>query len=139
MKGKQVNRRQFLRKATGTALGAISFPYVIPSSVFGRNGRVAPSERLVMGCIGAGWQGRGGMAGGAYSPKGGFISRAGVQVVAVCDVDTRHRNLARDIVNERYDNKDCDAYNDFRDLLARDDIDMVLIAVGDRWQLFEWS
>jgi len=95
--------------------------------------------------IGVGKQGTGDMAGGLYaqgsyisegSPfarSGGFLGESDVQVVAVCDVDTDHRNQARDIVNERYGNKDCAAYNDFRELLARDDIDAVLTAVPDHW------
>jgi predicted dehydrogenase len=63
----------------------------------------------------------------------GFLSRDGVRVVAVCDVDTVHRNRARDIVNEKYGNKDCSTYNDFRELLARDDIDAVSIVLPDHW------
>ncbi|NQT14895.1 MAG: Gfo/Idh/MocA family oxidoreductase, partial [Planctomycetes bacterium] len=56
-----------------------------------------------------------------------------VQAVAVCDVDTNHRNRARDAVNEKYGNQDCAAYNDFRDLVAREDIDAVTIGTPDHW------
>jgi predicted dehydrogenase len=131
-----MNRRGFLRRGAGLVAGVITFPYVVPSSCLGKAGpagRIAPSNRIVMGCIGVGGQGTRGMAGGIWAPEGGFIGRAEVQVVAVCDVDDRHKNKARDIVNKKYGNKDCAAYRDFRELLARDDIDAVLIATGDRW------
>jgi len=129
MRRKQLTRRAFLKASAA----AVSVPYVISSSALGAQGRLPASERIVMGCIGVGGQGTRGMAGGIWAPKGGFIGREEVQVVAVCDVDVRHRNRARDIVNKTYGNKDCAVYNDFRDLLARPDIDAVLIATGDRW------
>jgi predicted dehydrogenase len=62
-----------------------------------------------------------------------FLEQDDVQFLAVCDVDTEHRNKARDLVNEKYNNKDCAAYNDFYELLARDDIDALLIATPDHW------
>jgi len=130
---KGMNRRRFLKKAASAFAGVITFPYVVPCSSLAKAGNVAPSNRIVMGCIGVGGQGTRGMAGGIWAPKGGFIGRDEVQVVAVCDVDDRHKNNARDIVNNKYGNKDCAAYRDFRELLARDDIDAVLIATGDRW------
>ena len=51
------DRRQFLRGAAGTAVGAVGFPYIVSSSALGKAGSVAPSERITMGCIGVGWQG----------------------------------------------------------------------------------
>ncbi|MHC4753402.1 MAG: Gfo/Idh/MocA family protein [Planctomycetota bacterium] len=62
-----------------------------------------------------------------------FLEQDDVQFLAVCDVDTEHRNKARNLVNEKYNNKDCAAYNDFYELLARDDIDALLIATPDHW------
>jgi len=130
---KNLSRRHFLRRSTGIIAGLAAFPHVIPSSSLGKAGSVAASNRIVMGCIGVGGQGTRGMAGGIWAPEGGFIGRPEVKVAAVCDVDARHRNNARDIVNNKYGNKDCAAYNDFRELLARQDIDALLIATGDRW------
>ena len=130
---KNLSRRHFLRRSTGIIAGLAAFPHVIPSSSLGKAGSVAASNRIVLGCIGVGGQGTRGMAGGIWAPEGGFIGRPEVKVVAVCDVDARHRNNARDIVNNKYGNKDCAAYNDFRELLARQDIDALLIATGDRW------
>jgi predicted dehydrogenase len=123
-----LGRRRFLKQAA-----IASAPLVIPASVLGAAGRASPSNRIVMGCIGVGGQGTQGMAGGIWAPEGGFVGRNDTQVVAVCDVNGERRENARNIVNERYGNKDCAAYNDFRELLARDDIDAVLIATGDRW------
>ncbi len=130
---KNMTRRRFLTKTGSVVSSLIAFPLVVPSSSLGRAGSVAASNRIVMGCIGVGGQGTRGMAGGIWAPEGGFIGRPEVKVVAVCDVDARHRNNARDIVNNKYGNKDCAAYNDFRELLARQDIDALLIATGDRW------
>jgi predicted dehydrogenase len=123
------SRRRFL----GTAAAALAAPLIIPATALGRGGRVAPSERIVMGCIGVGGQGTRQMAGGIWSPAGGFISQPGVQIVAVCDVNAAHRQRARDIVNEKYGHQDCAAYVDFRELLARPDIDAILSATGERW------
>jgi predicted dehydrogenase len=108
-------------------------PLIVPATALGGGGRVAPSERIVMGCIGVGGQGTRQMAGGIWSPAGGFVSQPGVQVVAVCDVNAANRNRAREIINERYGNKDCADYIDFRELLARPDIDAILSATGERW------
>jgi len=130
----KTNRRKFLKKSTGLALGAVGFPYIVRSSALGKAGTVAPSNRIVMGCIGMGGQGTRGMSGGIWVPEGGgFIARPDVKVVAVCDVNAKRCRKAAEIVNKHYGNKDCRPYNDFRHLLDRDDIDAVLIATGDRW------
>ena len=75
---KQITRRNFLRTNVSLALAAGAFPSIIPASVLGREGKIAPGSRIVVGCIGTGPQGRGVM--------GGFLSQADAQVVAVCDV-----------------------------------------------------
>jgi predicted dehydrogenase len=97
----------------------------VPASVLGRDGGVAPSARIVMGCIGTGGQGSGNMR--------NFMGQPDVRVVAVCDVDTNHGNRARDTVNKHYGNRDCKAYKDFRELVARKDIDAVSIGTPDHW------
>ena len=121
----KLDRRQFLRSAATTAVGAAAFPYVVPSSALGRDGNVAPSNRIVHGCIGVGSRGTGVMR--------GFLGHGEVQIVAVCDVDQRHRARAKDLVDERYGNKDCRTYHDFRDVIARDDIDTLSLALPDHW------
>ncbi len=120
---------------------AIAFPTIIPGSALGRNGAIAPSERITMGFIGVGTQGGGHLLGGAWTyVAGGYAGRKEVQVLAVCDVWKNRRENARNRVNENYatvygkDNyKSCEAYTDFREVLARPDIDAVLIATPAHW------
>lgn len=125
MKDNSINRRQFLRRAAGTAVGAISFPYVIPSSALGKDGSIAPSNRIVMGAIGVGDMGTGDMR--------GFLNKREVQMVAVCDVDAKHRNNAKRIVDDKYGNNNCTAYLNYRDLIGRGDLDAVTMALPDHW------
>jgi predicted dehydrogenase len=126
-------RRRFLDRASRFGVATAVFPQIVAPGVLGHAGVTAPSARIVMGCIGVGGQGTRGMAGGIWAPSGGFIGRNDAHVVAVSDVNAHNRNNARDLVNRKYGNKDCAAYGDFRELLARTDINAVLIATGDRW------
>ncbi len=131
-----------MRKSAGAAAGSIAFPYIVPSSSLGKDGVVAPSNRIVMGCIGLGGQ-------GTYNMKM-FMSNPAVQIIAVCDVETQDsdyyggntagREPARKIVESYYGEqkqdgvyKGCNSYNDFRELLARDDIDAVTVCTPDHW------
>lgn len=115
------SRRQFL---TATA-GALAVPTLIPSSALGADGAVAPSERITMGAVGWGMQGPGN--------TGAFMNQKDCQVVAVCDLDKQHLEAAVNAVNGKYGNKDCKAYHDYRELLARQDIDAVMLALPDTW------
>ena len=123
---KGISRRSFLKKGAGAGLGAIVFPYFVPASALGKDGREAPSNRLVAGIIGIGSQGTGNM-------KGFLHYKKYCQVVALCDVDKKHLDRARQIVNEKYSNSDCETYHDFRRLLERDDLDIASIALPDHW------
>jgi len=136
-----LSRREFLKGSTATA-AIFAFPTIVPSSVFGTE---APSERITIGCIGLGSM-------GTINTRA-FLSKSGVQVLALCDVnkgsgryrepgDFYGREPAREIVNSYYASrsssgqyKGCDAYNDFRDLLARDDIDAVVVSTPDHWHV----
>ena len=124
---KNINRREFLKRSTGIATGAMAFPYLVPSSVLGRAGAVAPSNRIVMGSIGIGTQGTGLMR--------GFLGHEDVQVVAVCDVYESQRQKAKSIVDQHYDNEDCATHSDFREVCQRRDIDAVCIATPDHWHI----
>lgn len=121
----KLNRRQFL--ATSARAGAVlAAPLIVPASVLGRGGAVAPSERIVMAGIGIG--GRGGY------DLGILLQEAGVQFVAVCDVKKVRRDAVKQQVDRAYGNGDCATYRDLRELIARrTDLDAVLIATGDRW------
>jgi len=124
-RGRSVNRRTFLKRTAALAAGAVAFPCVVPASALGKDGHVAPSNRTVIGCIGVGGMGTSNMR--------AFLGFDEAQVVAVCDVDRNHRLRAWGMVNERYGNQGCADYNDFRDLLARADLDAVSIATPDHW------
>ena len=149
MKILKINRRKFLRGATSAALGMISFPHIVPSSALGKAGNIEPSNRITMGFIGVGGMGTNNMR--------AFLTQPDVQVVAVCDVTRASneyghwykkgwqgawfgREPARKIVDDYYARrnqsswyKGCAAYTDFRDLLARNDIDAVCITTPDHW------
>jgi len=116
-----------LKKTLGTAAVAVGFPYVVRSSALGKAGTVAPSNRIIVGCIGVGNQGTGVM--------GNFLREEDVHIVAVCDVKSNRRSGASKRVNDRYKTNDCAEYHDFRDLVARDDIDAVLSATTDHWHV----
>jgi hypothetical protein len=121
-KKQRIPRRGFLKTAAAAAIGT---PLVVRASALGADGATPASERIVMGTIGTGGQGTGDM--------GGFMGFRQVQMVAVCDPVPNHRENAKKNVDNRYKNNDCKAYNDFREVLARDDIDAVLIGTPDHW------
>jgi predicted dehydrogenase len=123
---RRINRRRFLTKAANLTTAAI-FPYVVSSSALGKAGAVAPSNRLTAACIGVGDQGTWVMR--------DFLSEKDVHVAAVCDVKAGTLEAARDRVNEHYQADGCATYSDFRELLARDDIDIVSIATPDHWHV----
>jgi len=116
------NRRTFLKRTAG----AIAVPFLIPSSVFGRDGAVAPSERILMGGIGLGGRGT--------SDLRWMMGESDVQFRAVCDVRKRQREALKKRIDGKYKTKDCATYSDIREFLAEQtDLDAVLIATGDRW------
>ena len=121
----RITRRSFIKRTAALSAGAAVFPMIVPASALGRGGATAPSNRLAMGCIGVGSQGTGNMK--------GFLKKEALQIVAVADVDRGHRQAAQTIVNATYDNTSCAEYDDYRELLARDDLDVISIAVPDHW------
>jgi predicted dehydrogenase len=124
-KNDDLSRRQFLKNTMAISAGALTIPSLIPGSALGKNGAVAPSNRVVLGCIGVGGMGTGNMR--------SFLELEDVQVVAVCDVDANHLQNAKSIVDEHHKNRDCKMYHDFRDLIARNDIDAISLATPDHW------
>lgn len=118
---KKSTRRHFIKTA-GAAFGV---PYIITSAALGNSERAPASDRIVMGGIGIGNMGRG--------DQGAFLGRGDVQYVALCDVRDEVRERSKADVNRRYNNSDCQVYNDFRELMARTDIDAVHVATPDHW------
>ena len=115
------SRREFLRLAAA----AVAAPYVITSAALGADGRPAASDRIVMGGVGLGNQGSG--------DQRNFLGDPRVQYVAVCDVQKGKLDGAKGRVDGKYGNSDCKAYGDFRELLARPDIDVIHTACPDHW------
>ncbi|MDO4571265.1 MAG: Gfo/Idh/MocA family oxidoreductase [Planctomycetia bacterium] len=119
------SRRKFLSSAAVVSIVGIAAPSVLPSRVLGKDGEVAPSNRLAMGGIGLGPRGR--------SDLGCFLAYKDVHFVAIADCQRSRRNAIKEMVDNRYANQDCVTYRDMYELLDRQDIDIVLIATGDRW------
>ena len=120
--------RRALFKLAGACAAA---PYVVPASALGLGDRPAPSNRLGVGSIGVGGRG------GGHVRQ--LLEEKDTEVLAVCDVDARHRESNKRVVQDRY-SKDapgtyagCRDYADFREVLGRSDIDAVVIAAPDHW------
>ena len=117
-KSTPISRRRFI----ATSAAALALPTVVPSSIFGQN---RPSNRIAVGVIGWGMQGP--------EDTRNFLAAEDCRMVAACDLDKKHLADAVDTINQNYQNKDCAAYHDYRELLARKDIDAVIMAVPDHW------
>ncbi|MHC4750129.1 MAG: Gfo/Idh/MocA family protein [Planctomycetota bacterium] len=127
----RITRREFLGR-TAALSGLVTAPWTIPSSAQGAEGNVAPSERITMGLIGKGLMGSGHLR--------RLVGDRDVQVLAVCDVDLIRCEDGKNRVEESYaadrasgTYHGCAAYNDYRELLARSDIDAVVIVTPDHW------
>ena len=114
-------RRQFLHRAAA----AVALPMIVPGSVLGLNGAAAPANRIVFGGIGMGNRAR------HILPN--FLAFKEIHFRAVSDARADRLKSVKEMVDTHYANQDCVAFPDFRDLLARKDIDAVLIATGNRW------
>ena len=128
MNGKRKRtRREFLRSATAALGAAVAAPYVLTSGALGAPGSPASSDRIGLGFIGIGNQGGGHL--------GGLVGNRQFRILAISDVKARRAYWGKKMVDSRYGNTGTGVvlYNDFRDMLARDDIDAVLIATPDHW------
>lgn len=114
----QFSRRAFLRNGAAATAAAAMGPTIIPSYVWA--GPVAPSDKITLGFIGVGGMGQGHLH--------SFVANPRARVLAVADPYGPHREQARSHVGPG-----CDAYVDYRQLLARRDIDAVVIATPDHW------
>jgi len=127
---RSISRRRFLQAAAAAGLAA---PTVIPRSALGTIDQPPPSERVTIGFIGCGRQ--------CYLKNIPlFVRTPGVQALAVCDVDSWRMDNAVKQIKTQYDAGKAkgtftavDKYVDYQDLLARDDIDAVMISTPDHW------
>ncbi len=124
-RSKRTDRRGFLKTSAAIA-GAAAVPWIVPSSALGADDRPAPSERITLGLIGIGPR-------ATYVLSNGMFKHADCQCVAICDVQASRREAAKQLVDKHHGNQDSKLYRDFRELLARPDIDAVLIGTGDHW------
>src|SRR5438876_2034527 len=126
---KNLSRRTFLKSAAAATTAA---PFLLLFRIWAAD--VKPNDRITLGFVGMGTQNRGLLS--------GFLNKKETQTLAVCDVDTNRRDNARKMVEGYYSKqtesnyKGCAAYNDFRELIGRDDIDAVVIATPDHWHAF---
>ncbi|MBN1125662.1 MAG: Gfo/Idh/MocA family oxidoreductase [Sedimentisphaerales bacterium] len=126
-RGKNLNRRTFIKQTTLLST-AVMVPTIVPASVFGAE---APSNRITIGCIGTGRMGQGDMK--------DLLRFGDIQIISVCDVDSKRAKDAQKLVNDHYSKllgeawNGCGAHGDFRDLIGRQDIDAVTVCTPDHW------
>ena len=131
------SRRNFIRQSGVAAAGLGIAPLVLPSRVLGKDDAVAPGNRITVGVIGVGRQ-------TVYANIPGFLREADAQIVAVCDVDSWRLERAKQQVEKHYASqtisgrfKGCATFGDWRELIARKDIDAVMIATPDHWHMIQ--
>ena len=120
-KNKVMSRRLFL----GGLGAAFAAPHIIPATALGADGATAPSERIHIGVVGTGSQAKG--------LTENAIKHKNTRIVALCDVDKNRVAEAKGLVDDYYGDQACATHGDFRELLARDDIDAVIVATPDHW------
>ena len=121
MSREPTTRRAFVSRA----VAACALPTLVPASALGRDGAVAPSNRIAMGAIGLGNRGTGDL-------RNWVLPEKDVRFVAICDVRKERRDAIKAMADAHYGNADCAQYVDMKEMLARPDIDAVLIATSDR-------
>jgi predicted dehydrogenase len=119
-----IKRRDFIHRTIAAGAG-VAAPMILPGTVLGLNGAVAASERIVLGGIGLGPRGSYDLA--------AILPEKDVRFTAICDVQRFRAERIKQMADSHYGNRDCAVYRDMFELLARPDIDAVLIATGDRW------
>lgn len=123
MSFKKFSRRDFLKTNLGALIAA---PVIIPASALGKNGTVAPSNRINLGFVGMGWRG--------VDNLKHFINKPGVQIVGVCDVDKNNLEKALNVVKDKY-GENCFATGNVAEINRRADVDAVVNSTPDHWHI----
>ena len=119
----KMSRRSAIKSGAAAAASWLTAPYIIPASSLGRAQSTPPSERIALGLIG-----QGNIMG---SHRGAFLNNPRVQIVAICDVDRKKREMAKAQIDAKYSG--CEAYHEYEAVLARPDIDAVVVGTPDHW------
>ena len=128
MIGKENDKVRITRR--GFMGGALALPWIVSASAIGAGGGVAASERIGVGLIGKGVMGNGHLR--------RLVGDKGVRVLGVCEVDGLRRGQAMQRVKDYYgDNHGCTAYNDYREMIARKDVDAVVVVTPDHWHTLQ--
>ena len=117
-------RREILKQSI-VAGAAMSLPWIMSSAAVAREGAIGPNDKINLGVIGIGPR--------CTYDLTAMLTLPDVHCVAIADVQASRRNAGKALVDGHYGNQDCVLFRDFRELLARKDIDAVIIATGDRW------
>jgi predicted dehydrogenase len=116
-------RRRFLKGMTTLAAAS---PFIVPSSVLGRDGKVPPSEQIILGALGIGNRGHGVLS--------SFLNNPDVRFLSICDIRKERREHVKKMADKKYGSNDCTMFRDmFEFYEANPQMDAVLIATGDRW------
>ena len=121
-----LSRRELIKRTACTA-GCLALPDIVPASVLGQD---APSKKINVGMIGVGRQ-----AHHVNIPQ--FLAMKDVRIVAVCDVDRWRLDNAKGQVDGSYGDSACQAYEDYREVISREDVDAVMISTPDHWHVFQ--
>ncbi len=119
-----LNRRELITAGAKTSL-ALALPTIIPATTFGQVTSASPNEQIQLGVIGFGRR--------CKYVLTEILKLKDVRCRVVADVQATRRDEAKKFVDTAYSNSDCEVVRDFREVLARKDIDAVYIATGDRW------
>ena len=122
--GRDLNRRALMRNAA-SAVGALALPSLLPASALGAQGRTLPGNRITVAQIGLGVMGRGHVRRLSSDPS--------VELLALCDVDRTRLMAMQAAVSQTEGNTRPDIYNDYQEVLGRDDVDAVVIVTPDHW------
>jgi predicted dehydrogenase len=114
---KQISRRRFVGAL------AVGLPCIFPARLLGAD---APSKKITVGFIGTGSHGT------DWNLRA-YLKQNDARILAVCDVDANRARRAKEIVDQQYGHHDCAMTQDFREILARRDIDAVMISTPDHW------